>query len=179
MDIEEIVKLSAKSWSIKILALMHSGVPGRQAPLLAASGAGRTAFGQSLQYLIEIGMAERNPGHGHPLRPEFRLTKKGIIAAKTAADVLNCLDENDDGFALMRKTWTLPVVALIGKPKRFSEIKSMLPSITDRALSQSLLQLEESGWLQREIVIEGRHPYPSYQASGIGIKIEQVLNQQF
>lgn len=175
MDINQIVKLAAKSWSIKILALMHSGVPGRQAPLLAASGAGRTAFGQSLQYLIEIGMLERNPGHGHPLRPEFRLTKQGITAAKLAADVLECLSENDDGFALIRKTWTLPILAAVGEQRRFSEIKLALPSITDRALSQALVQLEEKAWLNREIVVEGRHPYPSYHAAGMGSKINQVL----
>ncbi len=149
---------------------------GRQAPLLALSGAGAHSFWPELQYLIEIGMVERNPGHGHPLRPEFRLTTQGNTAAKLAADVVECLNENDDGFALMRKTWTLPILAVIGGAKRFSEIKSALPSITDRALSQTLLQIEEQGWLNREIVIEGRHPYPSYHAMGIGLKISQVLD---
>lgn len=176
MDINTIVKLAAKSWSIKILALLHSGVPGRQAPLLAASGAGRTAFGQSLQYLIEIGMVERNPGHGHPLRPEFRLTKQGITAAKLAADVLECLSGNDDSFALIRKTWTLPILAAVGEQRRFSEIKAALPAITDRALSQSLLQMEVKGWLVRKIVIEGRHPYPTYQAFGIGLQMSKTVS---
>ena len=37
MDIETLVKLTSRSWSLNILALLHSGVPGRQAPLLAAT----------------------------------------------------------------------------------------------------------------------------------------------
>lgn len=171
MGINEIVKLAAKSWSLKILALMHSGVPGRQAPLLAASGAGRTAFGQSLKYLIEIGMVERNPGHGHPLRPEFRLTADGVEAAELAALVLDTIGEDKQGLALIRKTWTLPILAVLGDECRFSQIKSVLPSITDRALSQALLQLEEQGWVRREIVLEGRHPYPSYRTVGVGVEI--------
>ena len=175
MDINQIVKLASKSWSLKILALFHNGVPGRQAPLLAATGAGRTAFGQSLKYLIEIGMIERNPGHGHPLRPEFRLTPDGAEAVKLAAKVVGVIGEDEKGFALMRKTWTLPILAVLGEESRFSQIKSALPAITDRALSQALLQLEKQGWVRREIVLEGRHPYPSYEAVGMGAEISKEV----
>lgn len=177
MDIDQIVKLAAKSWSLKILALFHTGLPGRQAPLLAATGAGRTAFGQSLKYLIEIGMIERNPGHGHPLRPEFRLTRDGIKAAKFAAAVLGAIGQDEKGVALMRKTWTLPILAVLGEASRFSQIKAALPSITDRALSQALLMLEQREWVCRAIVMDGRHPYPSYEAVGIGAAINLVIAQ--
>ena len=176
MDINQIVKVSAKSWALKILALMHNGVPGRQAPLLAATTAGRTAFGQSLQYLVEIGMLERNPGHGHPLRPEFRLTEAGTQAASMAAAVLALVEEDESGFALMRKTWTLPILSVLKEQKRFSEIKSLLPAITDRALSQALLQVEEKGWLNRDIVLEGRHPFPIYQTVGLGADIADKID---
>lgn len=39
-----------------------------------------------MDHLIKIGLLERNPGYGHPLRPEFRLTQLGIEAA--AANML-------------------------------------------------------------------------------------------
>ena len=69
MDMEFLVKLTARAWSLSILARLDAGVPGRQAPLLAATGAGRTAFAQSLAHLHALGLLERNPGHGHlPLK---------------------------------------------------------------------------------------------------------------
>ena len=84
MDINALVNMTSRAWGLPILAAFHDGVPGRQAPLLAATGASRTAFGQSLDHLIECGLVERNPGYGHPLRPEFRLTSAGDKAARVA-----------------------------------------------------------------------------------------------
>ena len=89
MDISEIVNVASRAWALPILNCLHGGVPGRQAPLLAATGAGRTAFAQSIGHLIEIGLVERNPGHGHPLRPEFRLTEAGKAARDYAYWTLN------------------------------------------------------------------------------------------
>ena len=74
MDINLLVKITQRAWSMNILALMHEGTAGRQATLLAKTGAGRTAFAQSLHHLIELNLVQRNPGHGHPLRPEYILT---------------------------------------------------------------------------------------------------------
>lgn len=84
MDISQLVNITSRAWALPILSSLHTGVAGRQAPLLAATGASRTAFAQSMEHLISIGLLERNPGHGHPLRPEFRLTPPGIEAAAIA-----------------------------------------------------------------------------------------------
>ena len=84
MDIELLVKLTSRAWSLSILAHMDRGVPGRQAALISATGAGRTSFRQSLDHLIDLRLLERNPGHGHPLRPEFRLTAEGAEIARIA-----------------------------------------------------------------------------------------------
>ena len=144
MDIEVLVKLSARAWSLKALALMHSGVPGRQAPLLAASGASRTTFVNSLNHLVELGLLERNPGHGHPLRPEFRLTELGAVIAPVAHRV-EAVVSDPPGEALLRKTWTLPVLAIASAPTPFADFKRALPPITDRALSGSLRALDRAG----------------------------------
>ncbi len=141
MDINLLVKLTARAWSLPILASLHQGVPGRQAPLLAATGAGRTAFAASLAHLLQLGLLERNPGHGHPLRPEFRLTATGQEAAAMAARLLGTVACAEG--ALLRRSWTVPILALTGQPRRFSAIRSELSPITDRALSASLKQLED------------------------------------
>lgn len=174
MDIALLVNLTSKAWSLKILALLHSGVPGRQAPLIAAAKASRTSFASSLEHLVQLGLLEKNPGHGHPLRPEFRLTSMGVTAALMASRIVESLPD-DSAFAVVRRNWAVPVLAVTESPKRFSIIKSELGGITDRALSQSLGVLEEQQWLKREIDVSHRSPFPTYHAVNTGRAINQAV----
>ncbi|MEM9573114.1 MAG: winged helix-turn-helix transcriptional regulator [Pseudomonadota bacterium] len=173
MDITTLVKLTSRAWSLNILALMHEGLPGRQAPLLAATSASRTAFGSSLEHLVKLGLLERNPGHGHPLRPEFRLTPSGVTAAKIASRIVRAVPD-DDAFVLLRRNWSVPILALTERPRRFSALKSQL-AVTDRALSHSLQQLEEREWLQRDINVSDRQPHPVYRAVNAGLQINRAI----
>lgn len=174
MDIPLLVKLTSKAWSLKILALMHSGVPGRQAPLVAATTASRSAFAASLAHLIQLGLLERNPGHGHPLRPEFRLTVQGKVIAAMACRILEAAP-GEDGFDILKRSWPVPILALTETPCRFSAIRSGLGGITDRALSKSLGMLEEREWLRREIDVSQRTPFPTYQAVNTGKTINRAI----
>ncbi|MEM9471828.1 MAG: winged helix-turn-helix transcriptional regulator [Pseudomonadota bacterium] len=174
MDIGLLVNITSRAWSLKILALLHSGVPGRQAPLLTATQASRSSFASSLDNLLQLGLLERNPGHGHPLRPEFRLTHSGQAAAAVANGITEIVPE-EDAFAIVRRTWSVPVLAVTETPKRFSTIRSGLGAITDRALSNSLGLLEEREWLKREIDVSRRSPYPTYRAVNAGRKINRAI----
>lgn len=176
MDINSLVKITSRAWSLKILALMHEGVPGRQAPLLAAAQASRTAFSASLNHLIELKLLERNPGHGHPLRPEFKLTPRGAEFAKIAESIVNAAPTSIDS-GLLKKSWTVPVLAVIESPRHFIDIKAKLPTVTDRALSQSLNSLQQHDWLRRDVDVSKRPPRPIYQAVNTGIQISHVVNQ--
>ncbi|QUS56120.1 winged helix-turn-helix transcriptional regulator [Pseudovibrio brasiliensis] len=175
MDIATLVKLTSRAWSLNILAHLHAGVPGRQAPLLAASGASRTSFAASLEHLVELKLLERNPGHGHPLRPEFRLTPKGVRAAEIASRIVSAVP-NDTEFSLLRKSWTVPILALTATPQRFSSIRTDLATITDRALSASLVRLEEREWIRRDINTTQRVPFPTYCAANTGIQINRAID---
>ena len=159
-----------------ILSSLHSGVAGRQAPLLAATGAGRTAFAQSMDHLIELGLLERNPGYGHPLRPEFRLTNLGKTAAAIAKGIHDVSQEED--WPLLRRSWTLPVLTSLHKPSHFTDIKRHLPTITDRALSQSLKSMEARSWVSRSVDGAARPPKPIYIAVNTGNLISQVVAPQ-
>lgn len=174
MDIELLVKITSRAWALDILAHMHRGVRGRQAALLAATGAGRTAFGASLAHLMELGLVMRNPGHGHPLRPEFVLTEQGVVAAQMADKVLGAVPD-ETAIKLLRKSWTVPVLALAATPQRFSGLKSGLGTITDRALSTSLQKLEAQDWMAREIDLSERVPFPIYRAVNAGQEISRVI----
>ncbi len=175
MDIRSLVKLTSRAWSLNILALLHQGVAGRQAPLLAATSASRTSFAASLQHLVLLDLLERNPGHGHPLRPEFRLTGKGVAVAETANRIVEAVPD-DREFALLRRSWSVPILALTVTPQRFSAIRSDLATVTDRALSTSLHRLEERAWLRRDIDTSNRVPYPTYRAANRGIEINQAID---
>jgi len=174
MDIALLVNLTSKAWSLKILAVLHAGVPGRQAPLIAASKASRTSFASSLNHLVRLGLLEKNPGHGHPLRPEFRLTHTGVMVAAMASRIVKIVPD-DDAFSIIRRSWTVPILAVTESPRRFSIIKSGLGTITDRALSKSLCLLEEQRWLKREIDVSQRSPFPTYHAVNAGRKISQAI----
>ncbi|NOZ31872.1 MAG: transcriptional regulator [Alphaproteobacteria bacterium] len=176
MDTNTLVKVTSRAWSLNILALMHSGTSGRQASLLSASGAGRTAFTQSLGHLVDLGLLERNPGHGHPLRPEYRLTKRGVEVA-IIADKIKMAVSRPAERALLRRAWTIPVLAASQHPRYFTDIRNELVSITDRALSQSLKQLQAQHWLQRKVDTAIRPPRPLYQAVNIGARISQQVSR--
>ncbi len=172
MDIGLLVNITSRAWALPILAQLGAGVPGRQAPLLAATGAGRTAFAQSMDHLIAIGMVERNPGYGHPLRPEFRLTQMGMSAAKFASQI-NLISKEEDQ-DLLRRSWTLPVLASLQSPRHFVEIKRELSPITDRALSQSLKTMETRNWVCRHVDDLTRPPRSRYTAVNTGKIISEV-----
>ncbi len=174
MDIKVLVKLTSRAWSLKVLALMHEGVPGRQAPLLAASGASRTAFVHSLCHLEGLGLLERNPGHGHPLRPEFRLTPVGQTLAPIAHKIEATVGD-ETGAILLRKMWTVPLLAVANRPKVFSELKRELNPITDRALSKSLRELNNQNWIERSVNVELHPPRPYYQVVNEGAEINHVI----
>ncbi|AZV77537.1 transcriptional regulator [Parasedimentitalea marina] len=172
MNIKLFVNITSRAWALPILSNMHAGIAGRQAPLLAATGASRTAFAQSMDHLITMGLLERNPGYGHPLRPEFRLTSLGISAAAIANKIQNiAADEDQD---LLRRSWTLPVLTSLHTPSRFNDIKRSLPSITDRALSHSLKTMEVRSWVCRSVDETARPPRSIYVAVNTGQVISQA-----
>ncbi len=172
MDIEVFVNTTSRAWAIPILSSLHAGIAGRQAPLLAATGASRTAFAQSMDHLISIGLLERNPGYGHPLRPEFRLTELGVSAAALANRIRSVTAEGDQD--LLRRSWTLPVLTAINRPSHFNDIKRNLQTITDRALSQSLKMMETRSWVRRHVDEAARPPRSMYCAVNTGGLISSV-----
>jgi DNA-binding HxlR family transcriptional regulator len=174
MDIGTLVNITSRAWALPILACLSDGVPARQARLLMTTGASRTAFAQSIDHLISTGLLERNPGHGHPLRPEFRLTPPGKVAAELASRIQRLSgDENQD---LLRRSWTVPVLATLGRPSQFTEIKRRLVTISDRALSQSLQSMEERLWVRRSVDEAARPPKPIYSTIYIGAMISKVAS---
>ncbi|MEL6966036.1 MAG: winged helix-turn-helix transcriptional regulator [Pseudomonadota bacterium] len=171
MDNKDCVKLCERAWGLSILAALADGVPARQAVLLKHTGAGRTAFAHSLQHLMDLGCVERNPGHGHPLRPEFRLTKRGDAAADLAQSLLALGNASN----LLRRAWTVPILHGLQSPLTFNALGQQLSPITSRALSQNLKMLEAAEWVTRRIDPVQRPPRSHYQTVGTGAYLSAAL----
>ncbi|MEY1556166.1 winged helix-turn-helix transcriptional regulator [Yoonia sp. R2331] len=174
MNIDQLVKLTARAWSLDILAAMSDGTPGRQAQLLTTTGASRNAFAQSMAHLVSLGLVERNPGHGHPLRPEFRLTPAGQAAGQAASRVKSLLPDPTDA-RLIRRVWSLPILAVSKTPRHFASLRQHLHPITDRALSQSLHHLQARDWIVRDIDPDQTPLRPLYCASSTGRAMAEAL----
>ena len=176
MDIDVLVNTTSRAWAIPVLASLHAGIAGRQAPLLAATGASRTAFAQSMDHLISIGLLERNPGHGHPLRPEFRLTELGVSAAALASKIQSATGDEDQD--LLRRSWTLPVLTAIHRPRRFNDIKRNLRTITDRAFSDSLKTMDIRSLVHRHVDDTALPPRPIYLAVNTGGLLSSIAARE-
>lgn len=127
-----------RRWAIPILALLEQHRGARFAAMRGHLGISRDALNTTLGHLIELGLVERNTGHGHPLRPEYLPTangrKLGPPCGALHAQLID-LELQDLG---LRK-WSLPIVGVVHGPARtFSAIRGALDGITPRALSKGL-----------------------------------------
>ena len=87
-----------------------------------------------------FGWIMRNPGHGHPLRPEYLLSGTGApIAAWCARVMRERARLGLEPEAIGR--WSLPLVGQLQAGwQRFSELERALVPITPRALSLTVQQ---------------------------------------
>ena len=138
----ELRTLMAGRWLVPLMAhVADVGGGSRFAAMLAALGASRSALTASLAALQDAGWLARNPGHGHPLRPEYVLTPAGEpIAAFCAQVMAQRAKLGLEPGQLSR--WSLPLVARLDREKaRFSTLRVSLRPVTPRALSLTLKQM--------------------------------------
>lgn len=153
-EAEFLSELFHHRWAVPVLAELSAGTGGRVAELTNRLGASGGGVRQALGSLLHLGLAAHNPGHGHPLRPEFLLTGRGEMVAADAARVVQLSQRWSIEEMAFRK-WPLPVAyGLGGEGARFSEIRARLPGITDRALSHALRALTGGGIAERLV-----HPH--------------------
>jgi DNA-binding HxlR family transcriptional regulator len=140
-------------WSPPILAELRRTAGSRFVTLAHRLGLSRESLRRTLAALIEAGLVARNPGYGHPLRPEYVLTERGAHVAPHCGDLVAALRRlgiEDVGL----KKWSMPVVlALGGRPasRRFSEVQAALPGVTGRALAFALKDLAAAGLVDRTV----------------------------
>jgi DNA-binding HxlR family transcriptional regulator len=139
---EDLRRLTAGRWLVPLLAhVAEAGGGSRFAAMLAQLGPSRGALAASLAALQEAGWIARNPGHGHPLRPEYVLTPAGGSIAAFCANLMRQRERLGLEPGQLPR-WSLPIVArLDGARTRFNMLRDALAPVTPRALSLTLKQM--------------------------------------
>lgn len=139
-------------WSVPILSEIYDREGARFITLLYRLGISRSVLSSTLDKLISGGFIIRNPGYGHPLRPEYLLTEKGNRIAPFCQEIMNHVKGNK-AERLVHSRWAFRILLLMSqKVIRFSELKSRLTPITPRALSEELKRLGTEGYISRKVI---------------------------
>lgn len=159
---DPLAELFHRRWLVPALAALHLLQGAKFITLLNRLETSRTSLKQTLEEGATCGYIIKNPGYGHPLRPEYILTDAGRAIAPACVKLIDRLHTMDMEGVCLRK-WSLPVLlAIRGKPARFGEIRDRLGPITDRALTLALRDLIEAGLITRR-VIDSYPPTTQYQ----------------
>jgi len=133
-------------------------------------GVGRESMKRTLTALVEMGLVMRNPGYGHPMRPEYVLTKRGARLAPACAKLWKSIKKLDVEAVALKK-WALPALGALGSSgERFGEVALALGAVTPRALAQALKDLQDAGVIERR-VHDGAPPFAEYRVTKRGRKL--------
>lgn len=165
-------------WSVPILAELHRQRGSRFVTLARTVGLSRESLRRTLAALIDAGLVGRNPGYGHPLRPEYVLTRGGERIAAACSPLVETLKRKNLEEVGLKK-WSMPaVLALAAGPRRFSELREMLDRVSPRALALALKDLESAGLVDRRVT-DDYPPATVYRLTPSGRPLAQLLGQIF
>jgi DNA-binding HxlR family transcriptional regulator len=167
---ERLIRLFHHRWSVPVLAELSRTDGSKFITLVNRLGISRDSLAHTLIAITEAGWVMKNPGYGHPLRPEYILTEAGRQIASICADLRPELGSAEE---IGLNKWSMPVLMAV-ENARFSDIKAAIPDITSRALTQALKDLQSAGLLVRQ-VSEGYPPTPQYTLSPRGRALLPIL----
>ncbi len=166
--------LTSGRWLVPLLACVGTANGARFAEMLVRLSLSRGTLAASLAALQEAGWLRRNPGHGHPLRPEYVLTEAGAPIAAFAMRVMATRERLGLEPAQMPR-WSLPIIGRLDRDRaRFSALRTSLVPVTPRALSLTLKQLLSVGLVDRSLEDEFP-PAAIYGLTGRGARLAQAM----
>jgi DNA-binding HxlR family transcriptional regulator len=171
---DDLLWLTASRWLMPVLALTSRESGARFAVMARQLGASRSMLGRTIPQLEEKGWLAPNPGHGHPLRPEYVLTETGRSIGAWCERVM---DERERlGLQPDQLTrWSLPLLSRLGGGwARFSTLEADLRPISPRALSLTLKQALATGLIERRLE-DAFPPMPLYGLTSRGESLAHAL----
>lgn len=146
-----LLMLCGQRWLLPVMAGFQTRGGARFAELLGAIGLPRDSLARALEAAREQGWIMANPGHGHPLRPEWIVTEAGREVAELAAAIAQRMQTLDLTSPELTR-WSLPVLrALLTGTDRFNQLVRQLAPASPRALSQTLQTLVANDLVGREV----------------------------
>ena len=169
MSTEERIRFFHHRWSAPVLVELERERGTRFVLLVNRLGVSRSVLRTTLDALIDLGYVRRNPGYGHPLRPEYVLTPRGRRLAGRCARLIEGVSDR----RLALRKWTFPVLAELRAPTRFSDLRK-LPGITPAALATALKDLQRLGLVERT-VLDDYPPTTLYRPTAAGRGLQAFL----
>lgn len=174
-NLSRLTALVHHRWNIPIIAELQLNSGAKFITLLNRLKISRGSLSASLAYLTDLGFVHKDAGHGHPMRPEYRLTEHGRAIGDECLRLVEILRRTDDVDLAFRK-WTLPLVVAIGpRRQRFNELRWSLADATPRAITIGLRSLLRCDWANRRLIDEFP-PTAGYELRAKGRRILTCLD---
>ncbi|MFG0275254.1 MAG: winged helix-turn-helix transcriptional regulator [Phycisphaerales bacterium] len=165
-DLRPLVRLCTHRWSVPALGDLYRLRGAKFVTLTNRLGVSRESLSRTLDDLQALDLVMRNPGYGHPMRPEYLLTPDGESVAPAALATVEAIPVACQGAC--RRKWALGVLAALSSGlERFRDIAAALEGVTPRALTMTLEELEGAAIVHRRMTT-GRRPRPVYEPSATG-----------
>jgi DNA-binding HxlR family transcriptional regulator len=167
-SLDDLIALGRNRWSVALLVDLAAHRGARFVELLHRLSLPRDSLVRTLEAAKVAGWIVPNPGHGHPLRPEYILTPEGARLANVATSLQSAITKIGLAPSMLTR-WSLPLVRAIDRgDQRFNALTRTLAPATPRALSQSLRSLAESKLVLREL-IDDYPPTSFYKLTETGV----------
>jgi DNA-binding HxlR family transcriptional regulator len=149
----DLVALCHHRWAVPVVGQLGRAGGAKFITLVNRLGVSRDALSRTLGHLDALDLAMRNPGYGHPMRPEWILTPQGEGCAGACVRVVDASVRAGEGAAdAAGLKWSLPILACLhGRLARFGNLREALPGVTPRALAMTLGWLEGAGLVERRV----------------------------
>jgi DNA-binding HxlR family transcriptional regulator len=151
-SLNDLIMLGRQRWMAAVLADIGAHKGARFVELINRLSLPRDTLVRTLKACQALGWVIRNPGHGHPLRPEYILTDEGARIAGIAQSQLQA--QRQIGLPPGTLTrWGLPILhSLNGGFQRFNDLSRVLTPASPRALSDGLRLLATYDLIMRRLV---------------------------
>lgn len=168
------IALCHSRWAVPVLAELSRDKGCKFVTLANRLGISRDSLTRTLGRLVEEGWVIRNPGYGHPMRPEYILTPEGRPLGAWCLRAVEIIRKLKTEKTIFRK-WSLGVALALGEGHgRFSQLMEYLPGVTARALAMTLKNLEAEGLVER-VVLDAYPPVARYRLTRRGKKLAPLF----
>lgn len=171
---QDLQQLGANRWAMPLMAALDRDGGIRFAVAATRLGAPRNSLARTFEHVVAAGWVLRNPGHGHPLRPEYLLTETGRTVAAGSARLM--VARGRLGLLPPDLTrWTLPLIASLGtERRRFNDLLTRMTPVSPRALSLTLKQGLSATLIDRQLEA-AFPPMPLYGLTRSGLALAGAL----